>query len=196
MTKIEGIKLETQFENPIDLVLNSVAVKMNKILYACHFTPNIITLISLIVSLIGIYYIQFKYYKLGALLFFVGYFFDCADGIFARKYNMMTKFGDYFDHISDIVKMILLYSVIQLSDLHYTNKIVFYVITAIFIVLLNLHLGCQETYYNKKSSLDITKKLCWNKEHIKYTKYVGCGTFFVVLCTYLFFMNEINTLFT
>ena len=126
MTKIEGIKLETQFENPIDLVLNSVAVKMNKILYVCHFTPNIITLISLIVSLIGVYYIQLKYYKLGALLFFVGYFFDCADGIFARKYNMTTKFGDYFDHISDIVKMILLYSVIQLSDLHQTNKIVFF----------------------------------------------------------------------
>jgi hypothetical protein len=53
-------------------------------------------------------------------------------------------------------------------------------------------MGCQEKYYNRPSSLDPLKTMCRKKEHIKYTRYGGCGTFFVVLCVYLFFLKEIN----
>ena len=35
---------------------------------------------------------------------FVGYFFDCMDGHFARKYNMVTEFGDMYDYITDLSK--------------------------------------------------------------------------------------------
>ena len=33
----------------------------------------------------------------------LGYYFDCIDGPMARKYNMVTVFGDYYDHGTDII---------------------------------------------------------------------------------------------
>ena len=37
----------------------------------------------------------------------LSYFFDCMDGNFARTYKMQTKFGDYYDHIKDVIIMLI-----------------------------------------------------------------------------------------
>ena len=59
-------------------------------------------------------------------------------------------------------------------------------------------MGCQECIYNNDSSnsstLDFTKKMCPDPKYIIYTRYVGCGTFFLVLCVYLYNMKYINSL--
>jgi hypothetical protein len=193
-----GRKMDAKYENPIDNILLEISIKMNTYLYKLNFTPNILTSISLILSLIGVYYIYNKYYRIGSILIFVGYFFDCADGNFARKYNMVTKYGDYYDHISDLTKIIILYIVILTSNLKKNNKIIFMTINILFVILFNIHMGCQERIYNsdssKSSTLDFTKHLCPEINYIKYTRYVGCGTFFLVLCVYLYNMKYINTL--
>jgi phosphatidylglycerophosphate synthase len=193
-----GRKMNSKYENPIDNILLYIFSFVDNYLYKLNFTPNMLTFISLVLSLIGIYYIYNKYYRIGAILIFVGYFFDCADGNFARKYNMVTKNGDYFDHISDISKITILYIIILTSKLKYTNKIIFMIVNIIFIILFNIHMGCQECIYNsdssKSSTLDFTKKMCPDPKYIKYTRYVGCGTFFLVLCIYLYNMKYINTL--
>jgi hypothetical protein len=194
----DGRKMNTKYENPIDNILLNIAIIMNTYLYKLNFTPNILTSISLVLSLIGIYYIYNKYYRIGAILIFVGYFFDCADGNFARKYNMVTKYGDYYDHISDLTKIIILYIVILTSKLKKNNKIIFMIVNIIFVILFNIHMGCQECIYNsdssKSSTLDFTKKMCPDPKYITYTRYVGCGTFFLVLCVYLYNMKYINTI--
>jgi len=193
-----GRKMSTKFENPVDNLFVNVFNLFDDYLYKLNVTPNILTLISLIVSLIGVYCIYNKKYKIGAILLLIGYFFDCCDGNFARKYNMVTKNGDYFDHISDVSKMIILYLVILNSKLKTNNKILFYIVNVIFILLFNIHMGCQECIYNKdstkSSTLDFTKKLCPGIQYMNYTKYVGCGTFFLVLCLYLYNIIYINTL--
>ena len=193
-----GRKMESKFENPVDNLFINVFNLFDKYLYKLNFTPNILTFISLILSLIGVYYIYNKNYKIGSILLLIGYFFDCCDGNFARKYNMVTKNGDYFDHISDILKIILLYIVIYYSNLKKNNKILFYIVNVIFILLFNIHMGCQECIYNKdltkSSTLEFTKNLCPGIQYIHYTKSVGCGTFFLVLCIYLYNMKYINTL--
>ena len=33
----------------------------------------------------------------------MSYFFDCADGLYARTYNMTTQFGDIYDHSTDVI---------------------------------------------------------------------------------------------
>jgi phosphatidylglycerophosphate synthase len=193
-----GRKMNAKYENPIDNILLYIFSFVDNYLYKLNFTPNMLTFISLVLSLIGIYYIHNKYYRIGAILIFIGYLFDCADGNFARKYNMVTKNGDYFDHISDLTKMIILYIIILTSKLKYTNKIIFMIVNIIFIILFNIHMGCQECIYNsdssKSSTLDYMKYLCPEINYIKYTRYVGCGTFFLVLCVYLYNMKYINTL--
>ena len=104
---------------------------------------------------------------------------------------MVSKFGDYYDHISDVFKIILLAIIIYHLKIKNKTKIILLIIAIIFILLLAIHMGCQEKYY-RPSSLDPLKTMCRKKEHIKYTRYGGCGTFFVVLCVYLFFLKEIN----
>ena len=71
-----------------------------------------LTSLSLIITLIGIYLLNNQYYISSSILIFIGYYFDCADGLLARKYNMTSKFGDYYDHIRDHIKIILLFIVI------------------------------------------------------------------------------------
>lgn len=64
------------------------------------------------------------------------------DGHFARKYNITTRFGDLYDHISDICKTILI-----LGTLYYIDSSKFVTVFIIFILVGSIsliHLGCQE----------------------------------------------------
>ena len=54
-------------------------------------------------------------YIISAILYLTRYIFDCIDGFYARKYNMTTVFGDWYDHISDIlINLIYIYDIIYL----------------------------------------------------------------------------------
>jgi hypothetical protein len=112
------------------------------------------------------------------------------DGHFARKYKMVTKFGDYYDHFADIVKIILILYVLYNID----SKKFFIIIPFIilFIFLTFVHLGCQELYYDsiESDTLSTFKNLCpvYNKDDktsivniLGITRYVGCGTFTICL---------------
>ena len=122
---MDGRKIISELENPIDNILIILSIKFGDILHKYKFiTPNIITTISIILSIIAIYFIYIKYYKIGAILFFISYFFDCLDGNFARRFNMVTTFGDYYDHIGDIFKYLLLIYVILISNLNSKSEVV------------------------------------------------------------------------
>ena len=69
-----------------------------------NFTPNMITTLGLFSSLIMIYLILVEQCEIAAIFFILGYFFDCADGCYARKYKMTSKFGDYYEHIVDWIR--------------------------------------------------------------------------------------------
>lgn len=194
----DGRKINYNYENPIDNLNLYIFSFFDDYLYKLNFTPNMLTFISLVLSLIGVYYIYKQNYKIGSILLMVGYFFDCADGNFARKYNMVSKNGDYFDHISDVSKITILYIVILTSKIKTKNKIIFMIVNVIFIILFNIHMGCQECIYNSDSSnsstLDFTKKICPDPKYIIFTRYFGCGTFFLVLCVYLYNIKYINSI--
>jgi len=54
-------------------------------------------------NLICVYLLIHKSYKLSALFLMISYYFDMMDGYIARKYDQVTEFGDWFDHISDLI---------------------------------------------------------------------------------------------
>ncbi|TXH07021.1 MAG: CDP-alcohol phosphatidyltransferase family protein [Candidatus Moraniibacteriota bacterium] len=80
-----------------------------------YFVPDTLTLCSILVRLTGLACLfydaepQFlpgvgrraKRLIAGAS-FMVGYYFDCFDGYYARKYNKCTMFGCWLDHLNDI----------------------------------------------------------------------------------------------
>lgn len=173
-------KIPCEYENPVD----------NIFIYLCQYdaiyrnlgmTPNNLTSISLIISLLSSYFLFKGNNVLAAILFLVSYYYDCLDGYYAREYNMVTEFGDYYDHISDITKMVVLLSVMFVKN---KNKFVptFGVLLVLYI-LMSMHLGCQEKMYpkKKKDSLSILEQLCPNPSMIQYTKYFGVGTLHIII---------------
>ena len=60
MNSDTGIKTKTEFLNPIDCLLYSIIKVGSPFLKRIKFTPNLITLTSLIFSLMGIYLLHSK----------------------------------------------------------------------------------------------------------------------------------------
>jgi phosphatidylglycerophosphate synthase len=183
-------KIPSKFENPIDNVLISHIESIQSHFFKLGFTPNMLTTISFICHLLSMYFFvnTHTYYTVYSVMFFIlAYYFDCFDGHFARSYDMVTTFGDYYDHISDWVKFMLFIWLIYAYFKPY-----FYVsllIICIFGFLSIIHLSCQEYYYGKDSSdtLHFLKYICPSnyfnidiKQCLNITKYIGCGTYYLI----------------
>jgi phosphatidylglycerophosphate synthase len=185
-------KIPNNIENPIDNILLNMCEDVSPTFYNNGYTPNMITTLSNISTIIVVLLLLNANYIWAAIFYLIAYFFDCLDGHYARKYNMVTVFGDYYDHISDSLKIIAV-----LSTMYYINSKKFMTvlpILIIFFVLAIIHFGCQELYYNstESESLEFTKKLCPVQTHnekeienkMHFTKYFGMGTlqFIILLC--------------
>ena len=97
-----------------------------------HITPNIITLISIILGSFSAFYFYQKETLLGAILLFLSGFFDLMDGVVARENDKSSKFGAVFDWIADkFVDGMILFSI----GLAYTNPL----LTVIALVSNMLH---------------------------------------------------------
>ena len=140
-------KINNENENFIDDFLLDISEYVSPFFYSLGFSPNDITTLSLITGLLCIYFLYTKNIILFVVFFILSYFFDCLDGHYARKYNMVTKFGDYYDHIKDALVHVLLYSTI--IYLYYNNRYIipFFIILGIFVILSGIHLTCQQVLY-------------------------------------------------
>jgi len=195
-------KLPVNLENPIDNVFINFADKSSTMFKKVNLTPNFLTTISLFFGLLSVYLFYIDNYVLSALFFGIAYYFDCADGFYARKYNMVTKFGDYYDHIADLLKVILLIIVMYYKSSEKLIKI--FPIILIALIFSLVHLGCQEIYYNinykngiGNDSLSSLKRLCpcnskkinIIRKTIEYTRYFGSGTLTIVLIFFILMWN-------
>lgn len=197
----DGRKIHPAFENPIDNVIIDIGTAVNIPLRKIGITPNMLTTVSLVLGLLGAWTVYKQSFYLGALLVFMAYFFDCMDGNMARKYDMVTVFGDYYDHIADLVKIaFLLIAVLISPSLPLTFKIGFVIVNMIFAGASSVHLGCQERVYRKRvyhatrtrsrerilenGTLTPMEALCPGNpdDSIRISRYFGTGTFFTILC--------------
>ena len=176
-------KLDKNQDNPIDNIIYKIVEVLDPIFYKLNFTPNIITTLSLITGLLSGYY----FYNNNILcipLYILSYILDCSDGYFARKYNMTSKFGDYYDHISDIIKTsIIIYLIYIRSKKINKNKLILLILS--LFILMYYHLSLQELVYNKQEnskSLNLLNNIMnLNKENIYWSRYFGCGTFLLLI---------------
>lgn len=181
----DGRKIKRSHENPIDNVLIDISYFCGKgLIKIPGVTPNMITFLSLFVSLFAVYKISKEKYLIGSILFFFGYFLDCLDGNFARKYDMETTFGDYLDHILDLIKNIALFLTIYfLKNIKPKTKVFFYCCSFVLFLLSFIHLDCQEknSVAARSNTLNMFDKFCPNKRFINISKYFGTGTSFLIL---------------
>jgi len=170
-------KISDDIECPFDNFVIKICEETAPFFKLLNFTPNIITTISLVFGLLAYSAICNDKFKLASLYIFIAYYFDCLDGYYARQYRMETEFGDYYDHFSDITKMLLIVYAIYLKRPDMFN-ILNVSIVCVLVILTLVHLGCQEKYHNKKMSpsMENLKYLCFDKNMIEHTKYFGTGT--------------------
>jgi phosphatidylglycerophosphate synthase len=153
-----------------------------------------LTTFSLVAGLYAAYMIYTGNFAIAGVLYMVAYYFDCADGKFARKFNMTSKFGDYYDHISDIIKLIFTLYALYVTNPKYFNNLI--VIAPLLVLLLCIQMGYQEIIYDKddSGSLHSLKKLVERdsnpEETIKYTKYFGCGSINLIIAIIIFLWEK------
>ncbi len=77
-----------------------------------HITPNVITIISVIVGIFSAIAFYNQKPLTGAILLFMSGFFDLMDGVVARETDRASKFGAVFDWLADkIVDGVILFSI-------------------------------------------------------------------------------------
>ena len=197
--KSKGRKIERDIENPVDDLLICICEKINPHLVKIGVTPNMITTLSFGAGLLSVYFLYKSNYVASAISFLLGYFFDCMDGNMAREFNMITKFGDLYDHVTDIGVSIALFIVFMIKDIPLKLKLFTLIIILVFLFLGCMHLGCQEKYYemiNQKASQDgvlsTFRGMCKDRTYINVTKYFGLGTYTVIIVLIILFIKPLS----
>lgn len=173
-------KIPPEMENPIDNIIISLADNTDGIYKKFNMTANDITSLSLFFGILCAYYIYKGNNTLAVITFILSHYYDCMDGNYARKYNQVSNFGDYYDHISDLFKLVLIGFALYKRN---PTKFKYVLIILIpFYLLTVAHLGCQERMsgFNDNHMLDNLEILCPNDDLIYYSRYFGCGTFMFV----------------
>jgi phosphatidylglycerophosphate synthase len=203
--KLPSRKLPRHLENPFDNFILDIVSFIQPVFRKLNFTPNMITTISLSLGLLSSYTILHKNFKLASILLIFSYIFDCLDGNYARTYNLCSIFGDYYDHLSDNLKIILIIVSLYMAKNFSNFKFYIYIFFLTFLTILaGVHLNYQQLYYNNKyniknisQTLDmLSKYLCVaNKnnvdEYLKITKYFGCGTLYITLFFFIYFFDKL-----
>ncbi len=195
-------KIAEIYENPLDNILILISEKTQHVFHNIGFNPNGITTLSLLFGIMTTMQIFNKNFKYAGMLFLIAYFFDCMDGNMARTYDEVTVFGDYYDHFSDFIKIILVLWALYTIDADKLKKLLPAII--ILFVLSFVHLSFQELYFNNNSNsvgktsctLSILNNICIaNKDNVtdymKITKFFGCGTANLFLVLIIMFFNEL-----
>jgi phosphatidylglycerophosphate synthase len=188
-------KLPEYLENQIDLPILRLCNYLSPHFKRANMTPNDLTTFSLFFGLLAVYCLYHKIRYLPGVFYFISYIFDCADGLYARKYHMVTKFGDYYDHIKDATVFLLIIFILYKQQR--IQGIIFIIVVSI---LSYSHLGCQEHYYKKHNpekmhsdTLSVCKILCPFEHDIEnalsISRYFGTGTSFLITSIYLFFLK-------
>ena len=190
-------KLPEDLENPFDNLIYKIVESVAPTLYEYGFTPNILTTLGNISTLTFLYFMLNYQFQIAAFFFLLSYIFDCLDGYIARLYNMESKFGDWYDHISDLTKAIILcYTLLTIN-----KKWGIYALSIIIIFsfLLYMQLSHQEIYYDKPEKSQTLNMLRFfncgaNKynvhEYLNITKYFGCGTMNMIMVIIIFFYKK------
>jgi len=185
-------KIQASQENPIDRVIVQICEGVSDSFYVTNHSPNILTTYSLIAGIVAIFGVlngSSVQFTAGVV---VSYFFDCLDGYFARKYGMVSEFGDYYDHVKDAVVVFLLKTALFYR---YPNQTKWAIpLFSVMMYLMAMHIGCQQHFVEGKGSetIDMYMTLCPKRDLIYLTRFFGSGTYYLFLIMYFNYTMYMN----
>lgn len=182
----------------IDLPVSKLIVKTLPFWNKLGFTPNKLTTFGLISSTLCIYNIINRNTLHSILFLILRMYFDYADGLFARKYDQVTTFGEYYDHITDMLYGISLFYVFFLTK-NWNNtgnlKIKLIILFIVFTVLYAFNYSCIEKEYDDTNKhiglINHYKYLCPSKYSFIFKMFDG-SVFYCMLIIIIYLFIKYN----
>lgn len=159
--------------SPIRNLFRSIALYLSeKIQIKLPFIqPNHITTFGIILNAAALMNLLNRDFFLFIILFVMAYFCDILDGVYARKYNMETKAGKFYDKFADWVKLLstyVMFSTLYKKKITITNISIILIILILcnihFIVKNNLKKTQKNRGFNTKEEPNIVQNLLNNKK--------------------------------
>lgn len=174
---MEGCKLPPHHENPVDHLILRLIEPTLRPLVDRGITPNMVTYASAFAAAVSVWACFHRDPHLASIAWVAGYALDCMDGFMARRFHMESEYGDTIDHLTDVLAFIGLMAFVGLRafSLHPRGNWPL----AVELVLLATsyyHMQCQEKDTKHIAIKGIGGCRCFDKEHLRYTRWVGTGT--------------------
>lgn len=199
MATYDGRKVSAEIENPIDNILIYFSEIISPGFKKIGFTSNGLTTISLLLGSASLYHLYNHDLTKFTLYASFSYLFDVMDGYYARKYNMMTQFGDKYDHFKNIIMVLIgVFIVYKQYGIH--SHPILIVIGLVLMVLGLINAGCQEKLKTNQKQDDILKILdpvtpntnnC--SDYARYLKYFGSGSLVVIGICLIWYLEHSNS---
>lgn len=157
------------------------------VLHATGHTPNLVTLYSLLCGCAAAGALWLERPGTFVVLYILSYVLDCMDGALARRYNMTSPFGDWFDHLSDWVVLGLVLAVVW----HRRGfRAVDLVVALTVLSVVAVSSGCEQRHRRHRlrqpvdgsAALDLLVPVCPCRQAIHVTRFAGTspGVLFLV----------------
>lgn len=189
-------KVDRELDNPIENVILDIGDKLLPFLKESGHTPNMLTTYSFVLGLAAVYFLYKKNLNNFAVCFALSFVFDCWDGYMARTYKMTSKFGDLYDHITDVIVGL---GVAYVAFTKFKSKITLplIIIVGIMTYFMQKHVACYQKYYietnkKEKETIDGITAICGDKNNIKWTRYFGPATYTVFIICLMYYLNSNN----
>lgn len=184
-------KLPRHLENPIESLLIDIADDITPLMHKIGMTPNMVTTYSFASQALSLVFLHKGDVWSFAALWMLGYFWDCVDGHMARKFNMASRFGDLYDHITDWVAMAgLLVVVAKRYDVRRLPAW-FAAMYAALVVIIVIHTGCQQKYiHGHGETLDAAQRACPGTSSLNLTKWFSFTTTHLLMVAGIVYMEK------
>lgn len=143
-------------DSPLKLFLKKKLTAIYPYLKKINATPNLITTYGLILNAFSILNLLNNDFSLFIALFITSYLCDLVDGGFAKKYNMETQFGAFYDRLADWIKLsTVLYAIYIL----YYKKITTFIILLFIVLMIFCNINYSLKMLKNKSELKLNNNI-------------------------------------
>ena len=188
LQSVKGAK--TKLLDVVDgLIIRYFCIPVAPWFKATGHTANIISVYGGILTLAYVWYLWRDDMLRFSLYFWLAYLFDCLDGFYARKYNMVTPEGDLFEHMRDIMSLLLTMAICAYSYV-LTQPVL--VLVAISSGLAGIHVGCvQRSFVDRdySESLDVLQNLCLMPAFSHIANNFGIGMYMTTLYFLILYLS-------
>ena len=163
----------------IDTIITKLCLQTLDFWNGIGATPNLLTTLGLVASVLSLYFFYHKNAKYAILFLLIRCYFDYADGLLARKFNQISEIGDWYDHVTDWLYGVGIFTVIyKISD----SRLLHLSFVAFFTFSYLIHMGCIEKEYIKHSQKETTiSRLRHYSVKPELMKYFDNGTLYLAI---------------